>query len=62
MKVFQSIIYFAPEKGDAVPEIIQDVTTHIVENQEQLQRKLIRQIPDKYEDNLDSVIIVIRPF
>lgn len=62
MKVFQSIIYFAPEKEDAAPEIIQDVTTHIVENQEKLQRKLIRQIPDKYEDNLDSVIIVIRPF
>lgn len=65
MKVFQSIIYYVEKDSEGQvksSEIIQDVKTHIIENQEKLQRQLIRAIPEKYEDKLDDIMIVIRPF
>lgn len=64
MNVYQTVIFYIPKdengnKGE--PEIIQDLKIEIVESEEKLRRKLIRSIPESYEDKIDEVQIVIIP-
>jgi len=52
----------AQAKEGQVTEVIVELSTEQAKSDDVLFRKLLRNIPDKYESELDQIDIVIRPF
>lgn len=60
-RLFEYAVIYNPIEGDDKAEII-DKGEVLGEKQETVVRKLIRKIPDKWEDKMDDIDILIRDF
>lgn len=66
MQVFEYLVAYLPEEDEdgktkGTPAII-DHKTVLAKSEQGLVRKLTKQIPDKYDNDLESIQIVVRPF
>lgn len=67
MKLFQFAVIWLPTKKqvkeeDKKPKLILDLQTILVENESQATLVAARKIPKEYEDQLNQVQVVVRPF
>ena len=66
MRVFEYLVAYLPEEDEdgktPLPPAIIDHKTVIAKSETGLVMKLTKQIPDKYDDELEDVKIVVRPF
>jgi hypothetical protein len=66
MRLFQYVVYHNPDnKKRDVPEkprIIVDITTVLAASEQQAGILASREIPEDYMDDLEEVVVAIRPF
>ena len=64
--LYQYTVLWHPTKSQSEDgkstKIITPLSTEMAKNDDSLFRKLLRNIPDKYSEELDQIDIVIRPF
>lgn len=61
LRLFEYAVIYNPIEGDDKAEVIEQ-DTMLAEKQETVVRKLIRKVPDKWEDKMDDIDILIRDF
>ncbi len=65
-KLFEYSIFCQPNEKESnegkKTEIVQEIKTVLAVDEKNLMMKIIREIPDKYAENLEQVDIVVRPF
>ena len=65
-KVYQTLVFHQPtakkNEDEVEPTIIFPIETLIGKDVSAIERKLIRQLDAKWDDKLNEIIIVVRPF
>lgn len=66
MELFQYVIFWTPTTDQAKegkkPEIIVEFKTVLAKSKESANMLAAKEIPDKYNDEIDQVTIALRPF
>lgn len=60
-RYFEYVLIYNPTEGDDTAQIILNGTM-LAEKKETAVRKLIRKIPDKWEEKMDDIDILVRDF
>ena len=65
-KVFQTLVFHQPkvkkDEKEIEPSIIFPIETVMAKDVSTVERKLIRKLGQEWDDKLDEITIVIRPF
>jgi len=66
MQVFEYLVAYLPQEDEdgktPLPPAIIEHNTVIAKSETGLVRKLTKQIPDKYDEELEDIQIIVRPF